>query len=126
MYHLYRGNNLLESIYATNSANNNMYIFIFRFIENDMNGKSRIGVMPRFGDAESIIWFDVENHCSYHLFNCFEDENEVITTKYKYTMTNIHKKHHNPNCTYENIPSLWMILITCIKDVHIFPLLSTL
>jgi len=48
------------------------------FIENDMNGKSRIGVMPRFGDAESIIWFDVENHCSYHLFNCFEDENEVV------------------------------------------------
>ncbi|RCV20525.1 hypothetical protein SETIT_4G062800v2 [Setaria italica] len=49
-----------------------------RFIENDMNGKSRIGVMPRFGDADSIIWFDVENHCSYHLFNCFEDENEVV------------------------------------------------
>uniref|UniRef100_K3Y221 Uncharacterized protein n=1 Tax=Setaria italica TaxID=4555 RepID=K3Y221_SETIT len=48
------------------------------FIENDMNGKSRIGVMPRFGDADSIIWFDVENHCSYHLFNCFEDENEVV------------------------------------------------
>ncbi|KAF8720743.1 hypothetical protein HU200_023650 [Digitaria exilis] len=46
--------------------------------DNDMNGKSRIGVMPRFGDAESIRWFDVENHCSYHLFNCFEDENEVI------------------------------------------------
>nr|CAB3467124.1 unnamed protein product [Digitaria exilis] len=48
------------------------------FIENDMNGKSRIGVMPRFGDAESIRWFDVENHCSYHLFNCFEDGDEVI------------------------------------------------
>ncbi|RLM54222.1 hypothetical protein C2845_PM10G03560 [Panicum miliaceum] len=48
------------------------------FIENDMNGKSRIGVMPRFGDAESIIWFDVENHCSYHLFNCFEYGNEVV------------------------------------------------
>ncbi|CAL5046174.1 unnamed protein product [Urochloa decumbens] len=43
-----------------------------------MNGKSRIGVMPRFGDAESIMWFDVENHCSYHLFNCFEDGNEVV------------------------------------------------
>ena len=62
-----------------------------------MNGKSRIGVMPRFGDAESIIWFDVENHCSYHLFNCFEDGNEVIPTKSKYTMTNIHKKHDNLN-----------------------------
>ncbi|CAL5046173.1 unnamed protein product [Urochloa decumbens] len=48
------------------------------FIENDMNGKSRIGVMPRFGDADSIIWFHVANHCSYHLFNCFEDGNEVV------------------------------------------------
>ncbi|KAF0901550.1 hypothetical protein E2562_003528 [Oryza meyeriana var. granulata] len=49
-----------------------------RFIQNDMGGISRIGVMPRFGDADSIIWFDVENHCSYHLFNCFEDGNEVV------------------------------------------------
>ncbi|KAL6898100.1 hypothetical protein ACP4OV_006696 [Aristida adscensionis] len=48
------------------------------FIENDMNGESRVGVMPRFGDAESIVWFDVENHCSYHLFNCFEDGDEVV------------------------------------------------
>ncbi|XP_052157761.1 carotenoid 9,10(9',10')-cleavage dioxygenase 1-like [Oryza glaberrima] len=48
------------------------------FIQNDMGGISRIGVMPRFGDADSIIWFDVENHCSYHLFNCFEDGNEVV------------------------------------------------
>uniref|UniRef100_A0A0D9WM78 Uncharacterized protein n=1 Tax=Leersia perrieri TaxID=77586 RepID=A0A0D9WM78_9ORYZ len=47
-----------------------------QFIQNDMGGKSHIGVMPRFGDADSIIWFDVENHCSYHLFNCFEDGNE--------------------------------------------------
>lgn len=58
-------------------------MFLFRFIQNDMNGKSRIGVMPRFGDAESIMWFDVENHCSYHLFNCFEDGNEVIINKRK-------------------------------------------
>ncbi|EEC80067.1 hypothetical protein OsI_21783 [Oryza sativa Indica Group] len=49
-----------------------------QFIQNDMGGISRIGVMPRFGDADSIIWFDVENHCSYHLFNCFEDGNEVV------------------------------------------------
>lgn len=57
---------------------NNVVMFLFRFIQNDMGGISRIGVMPRFGDADSIIWFDVENHCSYHLFNCFEDGNEVI------------------------------------------------
>uniref|UniRef100_J3MBI8 Uncharacterized protein n=1 Tax=Oryza brachyantha TaxID=4533 RepID=J3MBI8_ORYBR len=49
-----------------------------QFIQKDMDGISRIGVMPRFGDDDSIVWFDVENHCSYHLFNCFEDGNEVI------------------------------------------------
>jgi carotenoid cleavage dioxygenase len=48
-----------------------------------MNGKSRIGVMPRFGSADSVLWFDVDNHCSYHLFNCFEDGNEVITNESK-------------------------------------------
>ncbi|XP_066374163.1 carotenoid 9,10(9',10')-cleavage dioxygenase 1-like [Miscanthus floridulus] len=76
MYHLCCGNHLLGVHYRF--CHNNVHIFIFRFIENDMNGKSRIGAMPRFGDAESIIWFDVENHCSYHLFNCFEDGNEVV------------------------------------------------
>ncbi|TVU32990.1 hypothetical protein EJB05_24758, partial [Eragrostis curvula] len=44
----------------------------------DMNEKSRIGVMPRLGNAESVIWFDVENHCSFHLINCFEDGNEIV------------------------------------------------
>ena len=78
MYNLYRADSaIIMCIY--------IYIFIFRFIENDINEKSRIGVMPRFGDAESIIWFDVENHCSYHLFNCFEDGNEVIPVKSKMT-----------------------------------------
>ncbi|KAK3128457.1 hypothetical protein QOZ80_6BG0461960 [Eleusine coracana subsp. coracana] len=48
------------------------------FIEYDMDGKSRIGVMPRYGNAASITWFNVENHCSYHLFNCFEDGNQVV------------------------------------------------
>ena len=76
MYNLYRADSAIIMC---------IYIFIFRFIENDINGKSRIGVMPRFGDAESIIWFDVENHCSYHLFNCLEDGNEVIPVKSKMT-----------------------------------------
>jgi carotenoid cleavage dioxygenase-like enzyme len=86
-------------------CHNNVRMFIFRLIENDMDGKSRFGVMPRFGDAESIIWFDVKNHCSYHLFNCFEDGNEVIPIKSKYTMTDIY--HHNPNF-HTKISLLWM------------------
>ncbi|CAN6190803.1 unnamed protein product [Urochloa humidicola] len=64
------------------------------FIENDMNGKSRIGVMPRFGDAESIMWFDVENHCSYHLFNCFEDGNEVVVRGCRILGSVIPSHHH--------------------------------
>jgi carotenoid cleavage dioxygenase len=64
-----------------------------------MNGKSRIGVMPRFGDAESIIWFDVENHCSYHLFNCFEDGNEVIPIKSK---MHANRYHRDKRESYDN------------------------
>jgi len=33
--------------------------------------------MPRYGDAGSIFWFDVKNHCSFHLINSFEDGDEV-------------------------------------------------
>ncbi|KAK1289617.1 hypothetical protein QJS10_CPB18g01070 [Acorus calamus] len=46
--------------------------------ERDDGQRSRIGVMPRYGDAESIKWFGVKNHCSYHIIDSFEDGDEVI------------------------------------------------
>ncbi|KAK8553520.1 hypothetical protein V6N13_062322 [Hibiscus sabdariffa] len=44
----------------------------------ESDGGSRIGVMPRYGDADSIQWFKVKPNCTYHLFNCFEDGDEVV------------------------------------------------
>ncbi|KAF6152225.1 hypothetical protein GIB67_005879 [Kingdonia uniflora] len=44
---------------------------------------ARIGVMPRYGDADSVQWFDVENHSTFHILNCFEDENEVVVRGFK-------------------------------------------
>jgi hypothetical protein len=35
--------------------------------------------MPRYGDAESVMWFDVEPCCMFHLINCFEDGDEVYS-----------------------------------------------
>nr|CAD1843411.1 unnamed protein product [Ananas comosus var. bracteatus] len=49
-----------------------------QFIQHDTNARARIGVMPRFGDAKSTSWFDVKNHCSYHLINSFEEGHEVV------------------------------------------------
>jgi carotenoid cleavage dioxygenase-like enzyme len=48
-----------------------------RLIEFEKGGYARIGVMPRYGDAESVMWFDVEPCCMFHLINCFEDGDEV-------------------------------------------------
>ncbi|CAI9093529.1 OLC1v1029041C1 [Oldenlandia corymbosa var. corymbosa] len=40
---------------------------------------ARIGVMPRYGTADSIKWFEVATASVFHLFNCFEEEdNEVV------------------------------------------------
>lgn len=39
---------------------------------------ARIGVMPRYGDAESVKWFEVQTNCTLHFLNCFEDANQVI------------------------------------------------
>uniref|UniRef100_A0ACD5YIZ9 Uncharacterized protein n=1 Tax=Avena sativa TaxID=4498 RepID=A0ACD5YIZ9_AVESA len=49
-----------------------------QLIEFEKEGYARIGVMPRYGDAESVMWFDVEPCCMFHLINCFEDGNEVV------------------------------------------------
>ncbi|KAK7311775.1 hypothetical protein RJT34_10123 [Clitoria ternatea] len=39
---------------------------------------ARIGVMPRYGDANSIKWFEVEPNCTFHIINSFEDGQEVV------------------------------------------------
>ncbi|XP_030543075.2 carotenoid 9,10(9',10')-cleavage dioxygenase-like [Rhodamnia argentea] len=39
---------------------------------------ARIGVMPRYGDASSVRWFDVEPNSALHILNCFEDGDEVV------------------------------------------------
>ncbi|GMN39973.1 hypothetical protein TIFTF001_009195 [Ficus carica] len=40
---------------------------------------ARIGIMPRYGHANSIKWFQVEPNCTFHILNCFEDgDDEVV------------------------------------------------
>ncbi|KAM7260203.1 hypothetical protein ACFE04_015944 [Oxalis oulophora] len=39
---------------------------------------ARIGVIPRYGDSDSIRWFDVEPNCTLHIVNCFEEDDEVV------------------------------------------------
>ncbi|CAN6682016.1 unnamed protein product [Malus baccata var. baccata] len=41
-------------------------------------GCARIGVMPRYGDADSVRWFKVEPNCTFHIINSFEDGDEVV------------------------------------------------
>ena len=38
---------------------------------------ARVVIMPRYGDSDSIKWFEVETGCTFHIFNCFEDGDEV-------------------------------------------------
>ncbi|XP_016482179.1 carotenoid 9,10(9',10')-cleavage dioxygenase 1-like [Nicotiana tabacum] len=47
-------------------------------IKYDKDGYARIGVMPRYGDANSVKWFEVQTCCVLHLVNCFEDNDEVV------------------------------------------------
>ncbi|KAE8735233.1 Carotenoid 9,10(9',10')-cleavage dioxygenase 1, putative isoform 2 [Hibiscus syriacus] len=41
-------------------------------------GDAMIGIMLRYGDADSFQWFKVKPNCTFHLFNCFEDGDEVV------------------------------------------------
>ncbi|KAI4380156.1 hypothetical protein MLD38_006377 [Melastoma candidum] len=46
----------------------------------DNEARTRIGVMARYGEAVGVKWFNVENSCIFHIFNCFEDGKEVVVT----------------------------------------------
>ncbi|CAK7353226.1 unnamed protein product [Dovyalis caffra] len=47
-------------------------------IKFDKEDYARIGIMPRYGDADSIRWFEVEPNCTFHIINCFEEGDEVV------------------------------------------------
>ncbi|CAA2994050.1 carotenoid 9,10(9',10')-cleavage dioxygenase 1-like [Olea europaea var. sylvestris] len=47
-------------------------------IKHDKEGRARIGIMPRYGDADSVQWFEVESSCTFHIINCYEDGDEVV------------------------------------------------
>ncbi|KAM1022456.1 hypothetical protein ACFX2A_044467 [Malus domestica] len=49
-----------------------------RLLEYNHEGCARIGVMPHYGDADSIRWFKVEPSCTSHIINSFEDGEEVV------------------------------------------------
>ncbi|KAL5074128.1 hypothetical protein RYX36_013112 [Vicia faba] len=49
-----------------------------RLMRYDKKEYARIGVMPRYGNAESIKWFEVEPNCTFHIINSFEDGDEVV------------------------------------------------
>ncbi|KAK4486839.1 hypothetical protein RD792_006572 [Penstemon davidsonii] len=47
-------------------------------IKYNKEGYARIGIMPRYGDADSVKWFDVEPCCTFHIINCYEQGDEVV------------------------------------------------
>ncbi|TKY74556.1 Carotenoid 9,10(9',10')-cleavage dioxygenase 1 [Spatholobus suberectus] len=47
-------------------------------IKYDREKYARIGIMPLYGDANSIQWFEVEPNCTFHIINSFEDGHEVV------------------------------------------------
>ncbi|KAK8550460.1 hypothetical protein V6N13_118977 [Hibiscus sabdariffa] len=49
-----------------------------QLIKYESEGYARIGIMPRYGDADSVQWFTVKPNCTFHIINCFEDDDEVV------------------------------------------------
>lgn len=50
----------------------------------DKESYARIGVMPRYGNADSIKWFEVATSCTFHNINCFEDEDDEVQIKFRF------------------------------------------
>ncbi|KAL3677890.1 hypothetical protein R1sor_020846 [Riccia sorocarpa] len=44
----------------------------------DPNSFTRFGILPRFGDSDSIRWFEVETSFMFHTFNAYDTDNEVV------------------------------------------------
>ncbi|XLU35137.1 hypothetical protein S245_071203 [Arachis hypogaea] len=49
-----------------------------QLIEYEKEKYARIGIMPIYGDADSIKWFEVTPHSTFHFINSFEEGHEVV------------------------------------------------
>ncbi|XLR48251.1 hypothetical protein S83_032911 [Arachis hypogaea] len=49
-----------------------------QLIEYEKEKYARIGIMPIYGDANSIKWFEVTPHSTFHFINSFEEGHEVV------------------------------------------------
>ena len=47
-------------------------------IQWDASNGFRLGVVPRFGDDDSIKWFDIEESFLFHVANSWEEGDEVV------------------------------------------------
>jgi carotenoid cleavage dioxygenase len=47
---------------------------------------SRFAIVPRYGDAKSIRWFEAEPCFIYHVANCWDDGDTVVMTGCRYGM----------------------------------------
>ncbi|PKA45714.1 Carotenoid 9,10(9',10')-cleavage dioxygenase 1 [Apostasia shenzhenica] len=52
-------------------------------IKYEKESYARIGVMPRYGNAESVTWFEVNPYCTFHIVNCYETEDEVVVRGFR-------------------------------------------
>ncbi|XP_060963184.1 carotenoid 9,10(9',10')-cleavage dioxygenase 1 [Cannabis sativa] len=86
-------------------------------IKYDKDEYARIGVMPRYGDADSIKWFEVEPNCTMHFFNCFEDgDDEIVVwgcraldSIISSTQEQIDTPTTNANNSYHDSPYEWRL-----------------
>ncbi|MED6225019.1 hypothetical protein PIB30_089715 [Stylosanthes scabra] len=49
-----------------------------RLIEYEKEKYARIGIMPIYGNADSIKWFEVAPHSTFHVINSFEEGHQVV------------------------------------------------
>ncbi|XP_020550180.1 carotenoid 9,10(9',10')-cleavage dioxygenase 1-like isoform X2 [Sesamum indicum] len=49
-----------------------------RLIRYEKEEYARIGVMPRYGEVDSVRWFEVKPCCAFHIINCYEEDDEVV------------------------------------------------
>jgi carotenoid cleavage dioxygenase len=52
-------------------------------------GKSRIGIIPRHGDNNSLRWFEVPTCMVYHTVNAYEEGDEIVILAMRMPSTNL-------------------------------------
>lgn len=79
----------------------------------DAARKSRFGILPRYGDNSTVVWFEIPGFALFHTINAYEQGDEVLLFGCRMDSTYFFVPHYNDGVLVDIDPALATMQLVC-------------